>query len=145
MSAKGATPKLVLSNPSDGTAKTIQLDSRIFQLFWGKKIGDELDGSIIGLKGHKIKITGGTDRDGFPMRPDVSGPRKVRILLSGGVGFKSKEKPASKRKKRRLRRRKEGLRRRKMIRGNVISDEIAQINAILIPYKTSTKEEVKEG
>ena len=136
MSEKAAGPKLVLSNPEDGTAKTIALDPRVFStIFVGKKIGDELDGSIIGLKGYRIRITGGTDKDGFPMRPDVGGPRRVRILLSGGVGFNPREKPPSKRKKRRQLRRKKGLRRRKMVRGNVISPEIVQINAVLVPAK----------
>ena len=140
MSEKAVAPKLVLSNPEDGTAKTIQLDPKVFTLFLGKKIGDELDGSVVGYKGYRIKITGGTDKDGFPMRPDVSGARKVRILLSGGVGFKPYEKPSSKKKKRRQKRRKKGLRRRKTIRGNMISESVAQINAVLIPAK---KEEVK--
>jgi len=139
MSEKAAAPRLVLSNPEDGTAKTITLEPRVFSLFIGKKIGDELDGSIIGLKGYRIRITGGTDRDGFPMRPDVSGPRRVEVLLAGGVGFKPKEKPPSKRKKRRQRRRKHGLRRRKTVRGNVISDAIAQINAVLVPVKKEVK------
>ena len=132
MSEKAAAPKLVLSNPEDGTSKAIELEPRVFTLFMGKKIGDEIDGSIIGLKGYKIKITGGTDRDGFPMRPDVSGSRRTRILLSGGVGFNPREKPPSKKKKRRQRRKKKGLRRRKTVRGNIISDAIAQINCILI-------------
>lgn len=139
MSEKAPPPKLVLSNPEDGTAKTIQLDSKLFTLFIGKKVGDELDGSIIGYQGYKIKITGGTDRDGFPMRPDVSGARRVKILLSRGIGFNPLEKPPSKRKKRRQRRRKEGLRRRKTVRGNVISDAITQINAILVPVKKEVK------
>lgn len=141
MSEKAAGPRLVLSNPEDGTAKTITLDPRVFSLFVGKKIGDELDGSVIGLKGYRIRITGGTDKDGFPMRPDVGGPRRVRILLSGGVGFRPKEKPPSKKKKRRQLRRKKGLRRRKMVRGNAISPEIVQINAVLVPVKKE-KEEV---
>lgn len=139
MSEKAAAPRLILSNPEDGTAKTIQLDPKVFSLFLGKKIGDELDGSILGYKGYKIRITGGTDRDGFPMRPDVSGLRKVRILLSGGIGFRPYEKPPSKKKKRRQRRRKKGLRRRKTVRGNVISDAIAQINAVLVPAKKEVK------
>jgi len=141
MSEKAGGPRLVLSNPEDGTAKTITLDPRVFSLFVGKKIGDELDGSVIGLKGYRIRITGGTDKDGFPMRPDVGGPRRVRILLSGGVGFHPKEKPPSKKKKRRQLRRKKGLRRRKMVRGNAISPEIVQINAVLVPVKKE-KEEV---
>lgn len=145
MSEKSAAPKLVLSNPADGTAKSIQLEPRIFQLFIGKKIGDEVDGSIVGFKGYKIKITGGTDRDGFPMRPDVSGPRKVRVLLSGGVGFHPREKPSSKKKKKRLKRKKKGLRKRKTVRGNVISDAIAQINAVLIPAQSPPRKESEEA
>lgn len=133
MSEKAAGPRLVLSNPEDGTAKQIVLEPRIFSLFIGKRIGDEIDGSILGYKGYKIRITGGTDRDGFPMRPDISGPRKVRVLLSGGVGFHPREKPPSRAKKRRQKRRKKGLRRRVTVRGNVISDAIAQINAVLVP------------
>lgn len=139
MSEKAPAPKLILSNPQDGTAKTIQLDPKAFLLFVGKKLGDELDGSILGYPGYKIKITGGTDRDGFPMRPDVSGARRVKILLSGGAGFRPLEKPPSKKKKRRQKRRKKGLRRRKMVRGNVISDAISQINAVLIPVKKEVK------
>lgn len=145
MSEEAAGPRLVLSNPVDGTAKTIQLEPRVFSLFIGKRIGDELDGSIIGLKGYRIRITGGTDRDGFPMRPDVGGPRRVRVLLSSGVGFHPTEKLPSKKKKRRQRRRKKGLRRRRTIRGNVISDAIAQINAVLVPTGAPEKKEaVKE-
>ncbi|MCS7132291.1 MAG: hypothetical protein N3F65_01210 [Nitrososphaeria archaeon] len=139
MSEKAPAPKLVLSNPEDGTAKTMQLDPKVFSLFIGKKIGDELDGSIIGYQGYRVKITGGTDRDGFPMRPDVSGARRVEILLSGGIGFKALEKQPSKKKKRRQKRGKKGLRRRKMVRGNVVSDAIAQINAVLIPVKKEVK------
>lgn len=140
MSEKAAAPKLVLSNPEDGTAKTIELDPRVFSLFVGKKIGDEVDGSVLGYKGYRIRITGGTDRDGFPMRPDVSGARRVRILLTAGVGFRGYEKPPSKRKKRRQLRKKKGLRRRKTVRGNVISDAIAQINAVLVPAESARKE-----
>ncbi|MEM2909933.1 MAG: S6e family ribosomal protein [Nitrososphaerota archaeon] len=133
MSEKKVGPRLVLSDPSTGKAQTIQLTPQQFSLFIGKRIGDELDGSILGKSGFKVRITGGTDVDGFPMRLDVSGPRKASILFSGGVGFHPKEKPSSKRKKKRNRRRKEGLRKRVTVRGNMISDAIAQINAVLIP------------
>lgn len=143
MSEKAAGPRLVLSNPEDGRAKQIVLEPRIFSLFIGKRIGDEIDGSILGYKGYRIKITGGTDRDGFPMRPDISGPRKMRVLLSGGVGFHPREKPSSKAKKRRQKRRKKGLRKRVTIRGNVISDAIAQINAVLVPVSKKIEAEEK--
>ncbi len=139
MSEKAAAPKLILSNPEDGTAKTITLDPGIFRLFMGKKIGDEIDGSVLGYKGYRIRITGGTDKDGFPLRPDVSGARKVRILITTGIGFKGYEKPPSRKKKQRQRRKKKGLRRRRTVRGNVISEAVAQINAALIPVKEEAR------
>ena len=137
MSSRGATapPRMVVSDPSSGKAQTVQLDPQQFSLLIGKKIGDVIDGSPFGLKGVMLKITGGTDKDGFPMRPDVSGPRRVSILLSGGVGFHPREKPPSKKKKKRNRRRVKGLRKRVTVRGNTISDAIAQINTVIVEKK----------
>ena len=82
----------------------------------GLKIGDVIDGGPIGIKG-KIKITGGSDRAGTPMRPDVHGPGKKYVLLSDGPGYRPKKK---------------GERRRKLVRGNTISEEIYQVNAVLV-------------
>jgi len=47
------------------------------------------------------------------MRQDVHGGVRIAVLLSGGKGFIPTEK---------------GQRRRKLIRGNVITDDIVQIN-----------------
>ena len=82
----------------------------------GLGIGDEIDASLVGLNGYKLKITGGSDKNGFPMKKDVEGPRRIRSLISGGVGFKP---------------RRSGQRRRKTIRGNTVSDDIVQINTIV--------------
>ena len=78
----------------------------------GLIIGQETDASVVGLEG-KIKITGGSDKSGVPMRPDVLGGSRKRVLLSKGVGMQDTEK---------------GLRKRKLLRGNTISEEIYQIN-----------------
>lgn len=83
----------------------------------GLKIGDTFDGSIIGLKNVKLKITGGSDNSGFPMRPDIMGGVKKRVLLSGPPGFHPREK---------------GERRRKMVRGNTITEDIVQINTKIV-------------
>ncbi len=83
----------------------------------GLKIGDVFDGSLIGLKNVKLKITGGSDYSGFPMRPDIMGGVKKRVLLSGPPGFHPKEK---------------GERRRKMVRGNTITEDIVQINTVIV-------------
>ncbi len=82
----------------------------------GLKIGDNFDASLVGLKGYTLKITGGSDKNGFPMKKDVEGPRRIKSLLSGGIGFNPKR---------------DGQRRRKTVRGNTISDDIVQINVIV--------------
>lgn len=132
MSEKATGPRLVLSNPRDGTARTIVLTPQQMSLFRGKRIGDELDASALGLGAGKIRITGGSHMAGIPMRPDVSGARLVGVILTRGIGFHARRKPPSKRKKNRNRRPVEGLRKRVTVRGNVISDDIVQINAVLI-------------
>ena len=79
----------------------------------GLVIGQETDASLVGLDG-KIKITGGSDKSGFPMRPDVHGASRKRVLIPKGVGLQNTEK---------------GLRKRRLLRGNTISEEIYQINS----------------
>ena len=83
--------------------------------------------SIIGLEGYKLKITGGSDKNGFPMKRTIPGARRVRSLVSGGVGYK----PARK-----------GERRRKTFRGNTVSDDIVQINTVVIEKGEKPLEEL---
>ncbi|HLF06001.1 MAG TPA: S6e family ribosomal protein, partial [Thermoplasmata archaeon] len=54
----------------------------------GKKIGDEIDGIFVGLPGYRLRITGGTDKDGFPMRPDIPGPSRRKVLVSKSRGYR---------------------------------------------------------
>ncbi|MCS6788312.1 MAG: hypothetical protein NZ733_03365 [Aigarchaeota archaeon] len=132
MSQKVSAPRLVLSDPSTGTSKTIQLTQQQFLAFRGKKIGDVIEGGPLGLGDVRIKITGGSDLAGFPMRSDVSGTRLASVLLTRGVGFRARRKPPSKRKKPRNRRAVRGLRKRVSVRGNTIGDAIVQINALVV-------------
>jgi len=123
-----ATFKLVISNPKNGIARQVEISGEEAEKLVGKRIGDEIPASELGLNlteifgeelpgDAKLKITGGTDKDGFPMRPDVHGPRRVKILVSRGPGFRPKER---------------GERRKKTVRGNTISPEIVQINMKLV-------------
>ncbi len=82
----------------------------------GLKIGDTFDGELVGLRNVKLEIRGGADNSGFPMRPDIMGGVKKRVLLSGPPGFHPRRK---------------GERRRKMVRGNTITDDIVQINTVI--------------
>ena len=56
----------------------------------GLVIGDEFDGKVVGLDGYTLKITGGSDKNGFTMKKDVPGTRRIRSLLSSGVGYNPK-------------------------------------------------------
>ena len=78
----------------------------------GLQLGNETDATVVGLTG-KLKLTGGSDKSGVPMRNDVHGAARKRVLLSKGVGLPDA---------------KTGDRVRKLTRGNTISEEIYQIN-----------------
>jgi small subunit ribosomal protein S6e len=118
--------KIVVSDPETGTSKIVELQEARAAPLIGKRIGEIMDGAVADLPGHKVQVMGGSDKDGFPMRPSVHGGVRRRIVLSGGVGFN----PTT-----------EGLRRRKTIRGNVITDEIVQINMKI----TEKPKQAKEG
>ncbi|MGB9959368.1 MAG: 30S ribosomal protein S6e [Candidatus Bathyarchaeales archaeon] len=123
--------RIIVSDPETGTSKTVELEEARAIPLIGKKIGDIIDGTVLGLPGCKAQITGGSDKDGFPMRPNVHGGVRRNVVLSGGVGFNPE---------------KRGERRRKKVRGNVITDEIVQINMKIVekPKEKKTEEEQKE-
>lgn len=105
--------KVVISDPKTAKAEVLEVKDAQAQIFLGRKIGEIIDLSPIGYNA-KVMITGGSDRAGFPMRPDVLGGVKKYVLLTRGIGFRSASK---------------GEKRRKLVRGNTITDEIYQINA----------------
>lgn len=105
--------KLVLSDPKTGRSEASEVKEAQAQLLIGRKIGEVIDGSALGLAG-RIKITGGSDKAGFPMRADTLGGGKNYVLLTEGVGFRTKE---------------EGAKKRKLVRGNTITEETYQVNA----------------
>ena len=93
----------------------------------GLQLGNETDATVVGLSG-KLKLTGGSDKSGVPMRNDVHGAARKRVLLSKGVGLPDA---------------KTGDRARKLIRGNTISEEIYQINCRFdgeLPVEAPTEE-----
>ncbi|MDD3159939.1 MAG: S6e family ribosomal protein [Candidatus ainarchaeum sp.] len=85
-------------------------------LFVGKKIGDDVKLDVIGLTGFEAKISGGSDKEGFPMENSVSGTARKRILTAGGIGFNPTVK---------------GERKRYSVRGNLISEDISQVNLVV--------------
>ncbi|WP_291767537.1 30S ribosomal protein S6e [Caldivirga sp. UBA161] len=126
------TFKLVLSDPRSGKSKQLEVKDEAAQRLIGLRIGDVFDAQLIKEiidlpQGFKIKITGGTGYDGAPMHPGIEGPVKKYALLSGEPGFRPK---------------KRGLRVRRLIRGNTISDQIVQVNAVLVYPENWDKEPV---
>jgi len=120
--------KVIVSDPETGTSKAVELEEARAAPLLGRRISEIIDGSIIDQPGHKAQITGGSDKDGFPMRPSVHGGVRRRIVLSGGVGFTPHH---------------EGARKRKTIRGNVITDEIVQVNMKITEKPKQAKEAKK--
>jgi small subunit ribosomal protein S6e len=93
----------------------------------GKKIGEEFDGGIVGLEGYTLKITGGTDQQGFPMRRSIEGVERHRILLEDGAGIDEDG---------------DGVRRRKSVRGNTVSGNIEQLNTTVVEEGSKSVEEL---
>jgi small subunit ribosomal protein S6e len=105
--------KLVINDPTTRKSYQVELDQQKTALLIGRKIGEEVDITALGLPGYMVKITGGTDKDGFPMHPNVKGSVRKKVLLSGPPCFHPKVK---------------GLRKRKTVCGNTISESIVQVN-----------------
>lgn len=98
----------------------------------GLELGKEADASIVGLSG-KLKLTGGSDKSGVPMRNDIHGSARQYVLLSKGVGLQDAE---------------AGQRVRKLMRGNTISEEIYQVNCKFdgeLPVEEAPAEEAENS
>ena len=109
--------KVIASDPKTGKCQMAEVKDQQANALVGLRIGEEVDGSTFGFPG-KVRITGGSDKAGFPMRSDVSGCVKKYVLMTKGVGFR---KGAGK-----------GAKQRKLVRGNTITEEIYQLNCVLV-------------
>jgi small subunit ribosomal protein S6e len=119
--------KVVVNDTKNGKSYQIPVSGHHANSLIGKKIGDEVDGIFISLPGYKMEITGGTDKDGFPMRKDLPGMGRKRLLLSKSVGFRPKEK---------------GLRKKKSVRGNTINQDVVQINMKVTKYSAKPIDQI---
>jgi small subunit ribosomal protein S6e len=113
-----ASFKVVIADPKSGKSQSTEVKDQQAQPLLGLKIGDEIDGSLVGMEGSRIRITGGSDKAGFPMRQDIAGGVKKYVLMTRGTGFRTNAG--------------EGQKKRKLVRGNTITDEIYQVNAAVI-------------
>ena len=118
--------KIIVSEPETGKSQIVEVEESQAVPLIGRKLGEVIDGAAVKLSGYKLQITGGSDKDGFPMRPNIHGGVRVGAILSEGVGFHSTSK---------------GERKRKTVRGNVITDAIVQVNMKVVEKPKGKKAE----
>ncbi len=106
--------RVVINNPKTGKSYQKQVDGSFLQ---GKRIGDKVDGDSIGLTGFELELRGGSDTAGFPMRSDINTSGRRKALLTKGPGVILARK---------------GMKKRKNLRGNTMSEFIAQANLKII-------------
>lgn len=129
--------KLNIGDPK--TAKTVkkELKDEAAKPLLGKKIGDHIKGELFDLSGYEFEITGGSDYCGFPMRKDVEGIARKKILITNGIGSRHTE---------------GGIRKRRTVAGNTVHEKTAQINLKVLKHgknplfeeKSDKKESAKE-
>lgn len=106
--------KLNISYPANGTQKLIEVDDeRKLRVFMDRRMGQEVPADSIGdeWKGYIVRITGGNDKQGFPMKQGVMHPTRVRLLLSDGHSC--------------YRPRRTGERKRKSVRGCIVAMDLS--------------------
>ena len=119
--------KTIVNDVKTGRSHNVTVTGHHANSLIGKNIGEIVDGIFVGLPGYKLKITGGSDRNGTPMRSDLPGQKRRKLLLSEGLGFHEKY---------------PGERKRVAVRGSTISNEIVQINLAITEYGPKSIEEL---
>ena len=118
--------KIVIGEKGKSYSKALTAEESAFLL--GKKLNEKVEGGHLGLKGYDLEITGGSDKEGFPMRRDVDGIGRKRIFMTkGNIGTKINKK---------------GLRIRKSIAGNTISQLTSQVNLKVVKEGQKSLEEI---
>ncbi len=107
----------VVVGDETGDTQQFEVDGQDANRFLGRDIGDEVDGDAVGLTGHTLELTGGSDEAGRPMREDVAGGALKELLLEGGTGYAPDR---------------DGERRRITVRGREVTEATAQINARVV-------------
>ncbi|KAI9677842.1 MAG: 40S ribosomal protein S6 [Trizodia sp. TS-e1964] len=106
--------KLNISYPANGSQKLIEIeDERKLRVFMERRMGHEVPGDSVGdeFKGYVFRITGGNDKQGFPMKQGIMHPTRVRLLLSDGHSC--------------YRPRRTGERKRKSVRGCIVAMDLS--------------------
>uniref|UniRef100_A0A8C6CDU1 40S ribosomal protein S6 n=1 Tax=Monodon monoceros TaxID=40151 RepID=A0A8C6CDU1_MONMO len=113
--------KLNISFPATGCQKLIEVDDeRKLRTFYEKRMATEVAADALGeeWKGYVVPISGGNDKQGFPMKQGVLTHGRVRLLLSKGHSC--------------YRPRRTGERKRKSVRGCVVDANLSVLNLVIV-------------
>lgn len=119
--------RVVVSDPKTGKAYQVELKDAGANRLLGHHIGDKIDGGVLGLPGYSVVVTGGSDREGFPMRADLPGSKRRRLLVASGTGYHATA---------------EGKKRRKSIHGRDISADVGQVNVKIVEQGSKPVEDL---
>jgi len=100
--------------------KVIEIDDeKRLQNLYERRMAQEIDGAVLGeeFNGYILRISGGNDKQGFPMRQGVLTNTRVRLLCK--KGHKA------------YRPRRTGERKRKSVRGCVVGHDISVLNLVV--------------
>jgi small subunit ribosomal protein S6e len=108
----------IVVGTKDGKSYNLEVKDDQAAVFIGKRIGDSVNLTPLGLKGYEATITGGSDKQGFPMRKDLHQAGRGKALMSTRTaGYNPKG---------------EAVRLRKTVVGDIINDSISQINTSVV-------------
>ncbi|ESN96551.1 hypothetical protein HELRODRAFT_107583 [Helobdella robusta] len=113
--------KLNISCPATGCQKLIEVDDeRKLRAFYDKRLTAEVNAECLGdeWKGYVVRISGGNDKQGFPMKQGVLTNGRVRLLLKDGHSC--------------YRMRRSGERRRKSVRGCIVDANLSVLSLVII-------------
>merc|ERR1711898_39238 len=133
--------KLNIACPETGCQKALEIDDdRILRNFYDKRISQEIQGDILGAEfdGYRFRISGGNDKQGFPMLQGVLRDDRVRLLLTKGSKC--------------YRQRRTGERKRKSVRGCIVNQDLSVLNLVVtkrgaadVPGLTDSTKDIRLG
>jgi small subunit ribosomal protein S6e len=114
------TLQINIACPSTGCQKLLDIDDeKKLQNLYERRMAQEIDGGVLGeeFEGTVLRISGGNDKQGFPMRQGILTNTRVRLLMKkGSKGY---------------RQRRAGERKRKSVRGCIVGGDIAVLNLVV--------------
>ncbi|MCL5099752.1 MAG: 30S ribosomal protein S6e [Candidatus Marsarchaeota archaeon] len=116
---------MVYSDKKTGRSAQAEITDEMKPLLLNRRIGDVVDGAVIGLSGYKLQITGGSDKSGFPMDASLQGSGKRSMLSQAKRSGRDK-----------------GVRTRRTVAGSMVSENTEQVNAVIVEYGAKSIDEV---